>query len=125
MKTETRAELGWTSTMRPVVAVGCVAVLITLPIYGWRFASSVAVGAAIAAGNLWLISRGVSAIVSGAPTARHSLLFLLKFSVVITGLYLLFDSRLVQGLPLLVGLAVLPIGILISQISSAGSLREG
>lgn len=111
--------------MRRVVALALVVVSITLPVYGGLFASGVAVGAAVAIGNLWLVSRGVSAIMSGGHTGRYSLLFVLKFSVVITGLYLLFDSRLVQGLPLLIGLAVLPVGVLISQIFSAGSLREG
>ncbi len=106
-------------------ALGLLAVLITTPLYGWRFGSSVAVGAAIAVGNLWLIARGVTAITSGGHTGRYGTLFVLKFSVVITGLYLLFDSRFVQGLPLLMGLAVLPIGIVISQVSRAVSLREG
>ncbi len=115
----------WTSVLWRCAALGLVATIVTLPLYGWRFAGSVGVGAALAIGNLWLIARGVAAIMSGGHTGRYAGLFVLKFSVVITGLYLLFDSRFVQGLPLLMGLAVLPVGILISQVSKAGSLREG
>jgi len=111
--------------MRRVATLGLVAPIVALPIFGTTFAASVAIGAAIAVGNLWLLARGVSAFVTGEPATRFKLAFVLKFSVVIAGLYLLFDSRFVQGLPLLIGLAVLPIGILISQLSPAVSLNRG
>ena len=113
------------AVMWRVAALGFVAPIASLSIYGVHFAASVAVGAALAVANLWLLARGVSAFVTGQPGTRYNVGFVVKFSVVIAGLYLLFDARLVQGLPLLIGLAVLPVGILISQLSPAASLRRG
>jgi len=115
----------WRIVLWRVAALGALTAIVCLPIYGLRFAGSVAVGAALSVGNLWLIARGVSASFSSGASSGWAGAFVLKFSVVIAGLYLLFDSGLVQGVPLLIGLAALPVGILISQISSAGSLREG
>ncbi len=128
MKTGASAEAtndAWRVVMRRVVVLGVVAPIVALPSFGTAFAASVAVGAALAVANFWLLARGVSAFVAGEPATRFKVGFVLKFSVVIAGLYLLFDARFVQGLPLLIGLAVLPIGILISQLSPAASLHRG
>jgi hypothetical protein len=130
MKTEAsdagaRQEQPWRAVMRRVVALGVVAPLVSLSIYGVSFAASVAVGAALAVANLWLVARGVSAFVAGEPATRYTVGFVLKFSVVIAALYLLFDARFVQGVPLLIGLAALPVGILLSQLSPNAPIKRG
>ncbi len=123
--TASNTEQIWKAALWRVAILGVLASVACVPAFGMKFAASVALGASLGCGNLWLIARGVSAFLSGGPIGGYSVLFVLKFSVVITGLYLLFDSRLVQGPALLLGLATLPVGIVISQVSSAGSLREG
>jgi hypothetical protein len=123
--TASSTERVWKTTLWSVAVLGLLGSLASVSVFGLQFAASVALGACLAFGNLWLIGRVVGAVLSGGPIGRYSGLFLLKFSVVSTGLYLLFDSRLVLGPALLLGLATLPVGIVISQVSSAGSLREG
>jgi hypothetical protein len=124
MTTETRDD-GWKTAPWFVAAVGLAITLLALPVYGLLFAGSVAVGAAMSVGNLWVIANGVRALLSGGPTGRYAALFVVKFSVVVSALYLLFDSRFVQGLPLLIGFAALPVGIVLSQVFLPRTLREG
>lgn len=125
MKTASDGDDTWRTALWWVSGVGLLFSLVTLPVYGLGFAASVALGSAISVGNLWLIARGVRTILTGGPTGRYWLAFVLKFSVVIAGAYLLFDSRLAQGLPLLLGLVALPIGIVLSQLSAVTSPQKG
>jgi hypothetical protein len=119
MTTDTKPNTAWRTAQLYVVCLGGLAAALALPLYGVRFAASVAVGGALGAGNLWLISRGVRAMLSEGAAHAWKVAFLLKFSVAIVGLYLLFDRGLVQGLPLLLGLLALPVGILLSQLNPA------
>lgn len=119
MTTDTKTASPWRTAQLYAVALGVVGSLVCLPLYGASFAASFAVGGALGAGNLWLISRGVRAMLADGPAHSWKVAFLLKFSVAIAGLYLLFDRGLVQGLPLLLGLLALPVGILLSQLNPA------
>ncbi|HEX2734237.1 MAG TPA: ATP synthase subunit I [Polyangiaceae bacterium] len=119
MTSESKPREAWRTAQLRVLWLGVLAPLVALPIYGLRFAASVAIGAAIAYANLALIARGVRAMLGENPAQAWKLAFVLKFSVAIAGLYLLFGRGLVQGLPLLLGLLTLPVGILLAQLSPA------
>ena len=105
-----------------VCVLGLLLALCATPIYGLQAAANVLIGAAIALGNFWLIVRSITTLLStssgDANTAGWGLLVAVKFSVLLLGMYLLFQTPLVQGLPLLVGLGALPLGIVISQLVS-------
>jgi ATP synthase I chain len=119
MTTDLRRSEALRSAQLYAVGLGLVAALVAVPLYGVHFATSLAVGAALGTANLWLISRGVRAMLGDGPGRPWKLAFVLKFSVAIAGLYLLFARGLVQGLPLLLGLLALPVGILLSQLNPA------
>jgi hypothetical protein len=113
----------WRPVFGRVLVVAFALPLLALPTYGLNFAASVALGAALAVANFWLIARGVQRIVSGRVAGAWKGLFVVKFSVAVAGLYLLFERGFVQGLPLLVGLLALPVGIVLHQLFPAS--RQG
>jgi hypothetical protein len=108
-----------------VAATGGVLVLLFTPVFGLRFAASVAVGAAVAVANFWILVRAVRAYFGGTGGAGWGLFVVLKFSFVVGGLYLLFRSGFVQGLPLAVGLGSLPIGIVLAELVAPLAVKEG
>jgi hypothetical protein len=108
-----------------VVATGAVLSVMLTPVFGIHFAFSLAVGAAIAASNLWVIARAVRAYFGGQGGVGWGLFAVLKFSALVVGLYLLFRSGFVQGLPLAVGLGSLPIGIVLAELAAPLAVKEG
>jgi len=94
--------------------------------FGWglRTAVSVAVGAAIAATNLYALGLIVAAVLPSAEQEgqRNPLLWgvaaLLKMIVLFGGIWMLMAAGLVSPLPLLVGYGSLPIGIAIGSLVS-------
>lgn len=81
---------------------------------------SVALGALIAVANLWLVVRFVRAFLFPAGArAPWVLLALLKLTVLFVGAWFLVRNGSLQVLPLLVGYAALPLGIVASTLKSA------
>ena len=107
-----------------VAAVGALAVLLTTPTHGIAFGLNIAGGAALACGNLWLTCRVVGAFLAERP-GPWTAVALVKFSLLIAALYLLFRSGLVQGLPFIIGLGALPVGVALAQFAPAHPIREG
>jgi hypothetical protein len=92
---------------------------------GSRAALSVAVGAVLAAVNLWALARIVSALLpDGASAARPggagrwALLALLKMFALFAAVWLLMRYELVSPLAMLVGFGALPVGIAIGSLVS-------
>jgi hypothetical protein len=88
-------------------------------------AFSVAVGAAIAAGNLWALARIVTALLSGggdhsrpSSTGAWALLALIKMFGLFAIVWLLMRFAAVSPLLMLVGFGALPIGIAIGSVVS-------
>ena len=92
---------------------------------------SVAVGALLAAGNLWVMGRIVTALlpedVPGTPTssqappssrAAWSLVAMLKMLALLSVVWLLMRHALVGPLPMLIGLLSLPFGTAIGSLVS-------
>ncbi len=115
-----------------VAASGAVFTLGAAVLWGVGTAISVAVGASIAAANLYVLARIVSAVLPQAaqaepdPSGRASrgaatglawgLFALVKMIVLFGGIWLLMVKGLVSPIPLVVGYGALPIGIAIGSL---------
>jgi hypothetical protein len=123
---------------RSIVAValaGGALSLAALLFFGIATAFSVAVGAVIAAANLWALARIIGALLpADAPGAREQskagwgLVAMLKMLGLVAGVWLLMRHGVVSPLPMLVGFGSLPIGIAIGSLvsdRSAPSEDEG
>jgi hypothetical protein len=88
-------------------------------------ALSVALGGALAAGNLWLLARVVAALLPGSRPAAEaqsrgawSLVAAVKMVAVIAVAWLLMRRGIAAPLPMLIGFGALPIGIAIGSLVS-------
>jgi len=108
-----------------VMAVGALAVA-----DAWS-AFSVAVGAVVATGNLWVLARVVHALLprsaEGARAqsrAGWALVAALKMVGLVGGVWLLMRHGVVAPVPLMFGFGALPIGIAIGSLVSDRSAPE-
>ncbi|MBV9947306.1 MAG: ATP synthase subunit I [Myxococcales bacterium] len=96
-----------------------------LVLAGSRVAFSVAVGAGIAAGNLWLLSRIVAALVAASEEQTEQdghggwgwawpLLALIKMVSLFALVWLLLRYEVVSPVAMLIGFGALPAGIVLS-----------
>ena len=119
-----------------VAAVGAAMSLAALLFFGLATAFSVAVGAAIAAGNLWALARIIGSLLPGEgadATAAASqskagwgVVAVLKLLGLVAGVWLLMRHGVVSPLPMMVGFGSLPIGIAIgSLVSDRSAPSEG
>ncbi len=112
-------------SLRAVVITGAVLALCALAFAGVGAAVSVAAGAGLAAGNLWLLARIVTALLPddrpGAEAqsrAGWALVAVLKMFGLLALAWLLMRHGIVSPLPMLVGFGALPIGIAIGSLVS-------
>ena len=108
-----------TKTLVAVAIVGATATAVAALVGGVRPMIGVALGAAIAVGNLWVITRVVRGFISGTARAPWGFVALVKFSLLIVGLWLLLRSGAVDLFPLVIGYGALPLGIFASQLGGA------
>jgi hypothetical protein len=119
-----------------IVAVVLCGAALTLGARIWvgsRAALSVAVGAALAALNLWALARIVSALLpegesaartngasapDAAPAGQWALLAMLKMLALFAVVWLLMRYEIVSPLAMLVGFGALPVGIAIGSLVS-------
>jgi hypothetical protein len=108
-----------------VAVTGAVLSAAALPLAGLWSAFSVAVGGAVAAGNLWVLGRVIAAILpgdaQGAKTQSRggwALVGLVKMIALVAVVWLLMRHGLVAPLSMVVGLCALPIGIAIGSLVS-------
>jgi hypothetical protein len=124
-ETETR-EAGQTlrASLWSILVLGTVFALVALGTAGTRASLSVAVGAGLGAANLWALGRIVRGmLVPGGAVGSWVALGLFKLGLVLGALYVLIRSGFTDILPLALGLATLPLGIVIAQIVSTRLLR--
>jgi hypothetical protein len=116
------------SIARALWAVALVGVLATVGagLFGGLVpARSAAVGAGVAALNLWAIGWVVRGMLSGRRSrVPWPLLAVLKLTVLVGGLYSMLSSGWVSMLPLLVGYGALPIGIVAGQAGAPHPVEE-
>jgi hypothetical protein len=113
---------------RSIVAValaGAGLSVAALLFFGPATAFSVAVGAGIAAANLWALARIIAALLpsdeQGARAqskAGWGLVAVLKMLGLVAGVWLLMRHGVVSPLPMLVGFGSLPIGIALGSLVS-------
>ncbi len=84
---------------------------------GMVAARSVAIGAALAVGNLWLLAQMVRGFLARkGATIPWSIVAVLKMVLLFGAMYVLVKSRFVDILPCVFGYAALPVGIVFAQV---------
>jgi len=113
------------TSIAAVALVGVGFALVALLVFGISAGISVAVGAAIAAANLWALARIIAALLpDDAQSARSqskaawALLAVLKMFGLVFAVWLLMRHGVVSALPMVVGFGSLPIGIAIGSLVS-------
>jgi hypothetical protein len=113
------------TSIRAVAITGTVLALGAAAFAGIRAGFSVAAGAALAAGNLWLLARIVAELLpsdrEGAESqsrAGWALVAVLKMFGLLALAWLLMRHAIVEPLPMLIGFGALPIGIAIGSLVS-------
>jgi hypothetical protein len=113
------------TSIRAVSWTGAAMALVALAFAGVAAAFSVAAGAALAAGNLWLLARIVAELLpSDGPGAESqsrggwALVAVLKMFGLLAAAWLLMRHGIVSPLAMLVGFGALPIGIAIGSLVS-------
>ncbi len=113
------------TSIRAVAIAGVVLSACGLVFGGVLAGLSVAAGATLAAGNLWLLARIVSELLpsdqAGAEAqsrAGWALVAVLKMVGLLGAAWLLMRHGIVQPLPMLIGFGALPIGIAIGALVS-------
>ena len=90
--------------------------------------SSIALGGLLAVGNLWAVAKMVRGFLnpSGGVRSPWVSLAMLKFGLLFLGVMFLVRGGFAKILPLAVGYAALPLGIVVAQLkSAAGAPGEG
>jgi hypothetical protein len=99
-----------------VAVVGIVGTLVAIWLGGMTLARSVAIGAALAVGNLWLMAQMVRGFLARKGNAApFGLIAVLKFVLLFGAMYVLVKTRVVDVLPCVFGFGALPIGIVLAQ----------
>jgi hypothetical protein len=97
-----------------VVAFGLVAAAGAFFFSGVRMAFSVAVGASVAASNLYLIARIVKNATTGNGPGIWGVLGAVKVLVLLLGVWMLMKISVVDPIGLVIGFGCLPVGIFVS-----------
>ncbi|MCH2110233.1 MAG: hypothetical protein MK135_12965 [Polyangiaceae bacterium] len=93
-----------------VAIAGLVLALLAQQLQGLEFAASAALGALIAGGNLYLLSRTVVNLMAG-QRASWGAVAVLKFAGLLLLTYFVFQFEFVAPLGLALGFGALPLGI--------------
>lgn len=100
-----------------VALVGVVASLVSFYFFGLQGFVGTALGGAIAVANLWAVSRIVRGIIEEpAFRARWSLLAVMKLTTLVGVVFTLVTSGIAPIIPLAIGYAALPVGVVIGQL---------
>jgi hypothetical protein len=113
------------TSLRAVIVAGAALGLLALAFASVGTGVSVLAGAALAAGNLWLLARIVSELLpsdrAGAEAQSRggwALVAALKMFGLVAVAWLLMRHGIVSPMPMLIGFGALPIGIAIGSLVS-------
>lgn len=118
MTPKTDEEQGLRSALWAILLTGAVATLGAPFLLGRGGVVGVALGSAIAAFNLWALGRIVRAFMNGAGLP-WVLLGAIKLFGLLAVIAIVLKLGLTTAIPLAIGYATLPIGIVFAQLSSA------
>lgn len=107
----------------PVAAVGAVLVLLAPFVFGVEHVRGVAIGSGLAALNLAAIAFVVRGVMRGAMLSWGSLAGL-KFAVLVFLIWMVLRNDWAGVLPLALGYAALPLGIVVGQLMRAANPRR-
>lgn len=123
--TQTDKDASMARAMWAVVLVGLSATVVAAWVSGALAARSAALGAAVAAANLWVIALVVRGMLGQKKSnVPWSLVAVLKMAALFGGLYLLLRGGWVSLLPLLAGYGALPLGIVAGQLGAPHPVEE-
>ncbi|HWP05691.1 MAG TPA: hypothetical protein VNN72_08115 [Polyangiaceae bacterium] len=109
----------------PVLAVGLVLTVLAPFVVAHEHAHrSVAIGAVLAAGNLAAIGLVVRGVMRGALLSWGSLASV-KFMLLLGAVWLVLKNHWAGPVPLALGYAALPLGIVIGQLLRPTPVRQG
>lgn len=118
---ERRLDPRLTTALYAVGVFGALFAAVAATMFGLRAGSSCAIGAAIAASNLYALARIIVALAT--PGASRSVAgwgfaLLMKMGILFGGIWLLLMWGVVTVVPLVVGYMTLPLGIAIGSLVS-------
>jgi hypothetical protein len=112
------------STLWSILGLGTAIALGACGFWGIRAGASAAAGAGLGALNLWALGRIVRGLLQpGGAVAAWIVVGVFKLGLVVGALYVLIRSGFADILPLALGLATLPLGIVVAQIVPSRPLR--
>jgi hypothetical protein len=114
-----RRDPRFVTAMVAVLSLGALMAITAELSWGARMALSVGAGAAIAASNLYVLSRIVGAMIAGgAGAGAWGVIAFMKMLILFGGIWMMMTRGLVDPMGLLAGYGSLPIGIVIGSIVS-------
>jgi hypothetical protein len=99
-----------------VAIVGLVLTLLSLQVFGTGGVVSTALGGALAVLNLWLIARMVRGFLGGGPGRAWGPIGMIKLAALFIVLGIILKRGFAEVLPLALGYAALPLGIVLAQL---------
>ena len=106
-----------------VAIVGLVLSLLSLQVFGPGGVVSTALGGALAVLNLWLIARMVRGFLGGGPGRAWGPIGMIKLAALFIVLAIILKRGLAEVLPLALGYAALPLGIVLAQLKPTQPVR--
>ena len=123
--TTTEHDRGVVRTLFAVALIGLVSTVSAFWLSGARAGLSVGIGAVVAALNLWVMLFVVRGLIAQKKSSLPwGLIAVLKFAVLIAGLFVLVKSGWVDVIALLIGYAALPLGIAAAQLGVPRAAQE-
>jgi hypothetical protein len=109
-----------------LIVIGAMASLAALFLYGPRTALGVALGALLAAANLWVVGRLVRGFLASEGRGLGFVgVALVKLVALLGVVALLVASGLVAALPLAIGYGALPLSVLVAELVLLYRAGEG
>jgi hypothetical protein len=123
MATHSTDQNGIATALWSVAVVGALFAVAGPVLLGPGTRLSIALGALLAVGNLWAVARMVRGFLHPAGGVRSPWvsLAMLKFGLLFLGVMFLVRGGFAKVLPLAIGYAALPLGIVVSQLKSAAA----
>lgn len=109
------------SSSRPQWAVGITGLVLAvmlLPFFGLQGSVGVFVGALLSVLNLHVLTRSVKGFLNAGEPGAWAVVAIAKLAAFGGLIYFLLSSRLVEGLPLVIGMGALPIGVVVCQLTA-------
>ncbi|HET9955456.1 MAG TPA: ATP synthase subunit I [Polyangiaceae bacterium] len=117
----TKDEASIAPVLWAVAIVGVLLALASASLFGSRGFTSTLIGAALAVANLWAMARLVRGLLGAGPgRAAWGPLGMVKIAALFLVLWIILKRGYADVLPLALGYAALPVGIVLAQLRNGG-----